>query len=282
MTVVTRFAPSPTGYLHIGSAFSALVAAAAADRTGGRFLVRIEDTDRGRCRDEFEAQTLDDLAWLGLTWERTVRRQSEHKDEYADVLTRLREQGLLYPCFCTRKEIAAEIDDAGLAPHGPDGPVYPGTCRGLSAAERQERIAKGEAFAERLDMTRALDRTGPLKWRDESAGVVDARPERFGDVVLARKDTWPAYHLAVVWDDHIQGVTLVTRGGDLFDATDVHRLLQALLDLDVPAYRHHRLLLGPDGKRLAKRDKSVTLKDLRAAGKTPDDIRTMIGWGTDA
>lgn len=278
MSVVTRFAPSPTGGLHLGHAYSALDAFDEARTAGGRFLLRIEDIDQGRCRPEFEQGIYDDLMWLGLSWETPVRRQSDHFDDYKGALDRLSEMHLIYPCFCTRKDIAAEIEAAGGAPQGPDGPVYPGTCRHLSETERYERIDAGESYALRLNMTEAAAHTGQLTWRDLNEGEITARPERFGDVVLARKDTPTSYHLAVTFDDDLQGVTLVTRGVDLFDATDVHRLLQALLGLDTPDYRHHKLLTGTDGKRLAKRDKAATLADLRASGKTPYDVRDLIGW----
>lgn len=278
MTVITRFAPSPTGNLHLGHAYSALFAAAEADAAGGRFLLRIEDIDRTRCRSAFETQILEDLSWLGLTWEMPVRRQSEHFDDYATALKQLRDDGLVYPCFCTRKDIQAEIKAAGGAPHGPDGPVYPGTCRELSEDQRKARIEAGDAYALRLKMTEATRRTGPLTWHDTDAGQIAARPARFGDVVLGRKDTPTSYHLAVTCDDHLQQVSLVTRGRDLFDATDVHRVLQALLGLDVPAYRHHQLLIGDDGRRFAKRDKSLTIKSLRDNGHTAADVRAMIKW----
>ncbi len=281
MPVITRFAPSPTGYLHLGHAYSALFAARAASDTDGRFLLRIEDIDRGRCRPEFEEAIYEDLSWLGLEWETPVRRQSDHFDDYARALDKLSAAGLTYPCFCTRKEIEAEIDAAGGAPHGPDGPVYPGTCRHLSSAERDDRIGAGEAHAVRLDMERALGQTAPLTWHDAVSGDVTATPRRFGDVVLARKDTPTSYHLAVTLDDHTQGVTLVTRGTDLFDATDIHRLLQALLDLNVPDYHHHSLLTDADGKRFAKRDKSLTIRELRASGKAPDDVFALMERFTD-
>ncbi len=280
--IVTRFAPSPTGYLHLGTVYSALFTENAAREAGGRFLIRIEDTDQGRCRQEFEDQLIDDLKWLGLEWEEPIRRQSEHLDDYQDALMKLREQGLLYPCFCTRKEIMDEIEAAGMAPHGPDGPVYPGTCKILTPAEREKRISDGVAFAERLDVNAAVEMTGTLTWHDRAKGTITAHPERFGDGIIARKDGLPSYHLAVTWDDHIQGVTLVTRGEDLFDATDIHRLLQAVLGLNTPDYHHHKLLLDPDGRRLAKRDKDVNIKSLRDAGKTPKDIKIMAGWDIDA
>lgn len=282
MTTVTRFAPSPTGYLHLGHAYSALFAARAVAECGGRFLLRIEDIDRGRCRAEFEAAIFEDLAWLGLAWETPVRRQSAHFEDYAAALGKLADAGLTYPCFCTRRDIQAEIDAAGGAPHGPDGPVYPGTCRHLSRAAREDRIGAGEAHAIRLDMESATNRTGPLTWTDAAAGTVTANPARFGDVVLARKDTPTSYHLAVTLDDHVQGVTLVTRGTDLFEATDVHRLLQALLNLDVPGYHHHPLLTDTDGKRFAKRDKSLTLRELRASGKSAEEVVAMMNGYVDA
>lgn len=280
--IVTRFAPSPTGYLHLGTVYAALFTENAAQEAGGRFLLRIEDTDQGRCRQEFEDQMLDDLRWLGLSWEEPIRRQSDHLDDYQEALSKLRTQELLYPCFCTRKEIIDEIDAASVAPHGPDGLVYPGTCRTLTQAERAQKLADGVAYAERLDVEKALELTGILTWHDRTKGTIAAHPKRFGDVVVARKDGWPSYHLAVTWDDHLQGVTLVTRGDDLFDSTDIHRLLQSILGINTPEYHHHKLLLDMDGRRLAKRDKDVNIKSLRAAGKTPEDIKTLAGWHIDA
>lgn len=277
-SVTTRFAPSPTGLLHLGHAFSAAFAHFHARTGGGRFLLRLEDIDSGRCRPEFDAAILEDLAWLGLDWDGPVRRQSQHLDEYGAVLARLDQRGLLYPCFCTRKDIEAEIARSGHAPHGPDGALYPGLCRSLSATERQDRIAAGQSCALRLDMAAAVAQAGPIAWRDLDEGVQSARPEIFGDVVLARKDTPTSYHLAVTWDDALQGVTLVTRGRDLFEATHVHRLLQALLDLPVPDYRHHGLLTDENGKRFAKRDRSLTLASLRETGHTPQQVRAMAGF----
>jgi glutamyl-Q tRNA(Asp) synthetase len=276
--VVTRFAPSPTGDLHLGHAYAALVGWHAARSAGGRFLLRIEDIDRSRCRPEFTAGILRDLAWLGLDWDGPVRIQSEHFDDYRAALERLAAQGLLYPCFCTRAAIKAEVARAAAAPHGAEGPPYPGTCRTLDAAERQRRMAAGEAFALRLDVARAVARTGPLWWEDESAGLVAADPASHGDVVLARKDTPASYHLAVTVDDALQGVTLVTRGEDLFAATHIHRLLQALLALPAPRYRHHRLLTDESGRRFAKRDRAATLTALREAGRTPAEVRAMAGY----
>jgi glutamyl-Q tRNA(Asp) synthetase len=270
----TRFAPSPTGRLHLGHAYSALFAFQQAQ--GGRFILRIEDIDSGRCREDFVGGIVEDLAWLGLEWQQPVRRQSQHLDDYRAALARLDGMGLLYPCFCTRKDIADEVARAGHAPHGPDGVLYPGLCRHLSAAERAERMAAGQPFALRLDMAAAMAVAGRLSWHDVEAGTVTATPELFGDVVLARKDTPTSYHLAVTVDDALQGATLVTRGRDLFDATHVHRLLQALLGLEVPVWHHHRLLTDDSGKRYAKRDRSLTLQALRQAGNTPEDVRAMV------
>ncbi|MBL8671923.1 MAG: tRNA glutamyl-Q(34) synthetase GluQRS, partial [Alphaproteobacteria bacterium] len=243
--VVTRFAPSPTGLLHLGTAHAALFAWTAARRAGGRFLLRIEDIDRTRCRRELAAAIEEDLSWLGLSWERPVRVQSAHMADYRAALDRLDAAGLLYPCFCTRKQIQAELAAADGAPHLgaelPDGPAYPGTCRGLTPPERQRRIAEEEPYALRLDIAAAVRRAGPLAWIDRGAGLQEAQPALLGDVVVARKDTPTSYHLAVTVDDALQGVTLVTRGRDLFHATHVHRLLQALLDLPVPEWHHHAL-----------------------------------------
>jgi glutamyl-Q tRNA(Asp) synthetase len=278
MTSVTRFAPSPTGRLHLGHAYSALFAENAARQDGGRFLLRIEDIDTMRCRPEFVAGIYEDFAWLGLEWEKPVRRQSEHMRDYAQALARLGDDGLLYPCFCTRAEIKAEIARAGAAPHGPEGPVYPGTCRAMTAEECERRMNSGAAFAFRLDMEEALSRTGGLYWHDRERGRIAAQPELFGDVVLARKETPTSYHLAVTLDDHTQGVTLVTRGADLFAATHIHRLLQALLQLNTPEYHHHRIVTDADGQRLAKRDSAPTLQSLRQAGRTPEEVRKLAGF----
>jgi len=268
---VTRFAPSPTGLLHLGHAFAALYAWRRARAAGGRFFLRIEDIDEGRCREEFVAAILEDLAWLGLDWDGAVRRQSRHLDDYRAALGRLEAAGLVYPCFCTRADVARALD----APQGPEGPLYPGTCRKLSDAERAQKIAAGRSFALRLDVVKALAQTGPLTWRDEAAGTVAADPSVLGDVVLARKDAPTSYHLAVTVDDALQGVSLVTRGADLFASTHVHRLLQALLDLPAPLYHHHRLLTDASGRRLAKRDRALTLAALRQAGHSPAEVRAM-------
>lgn len=273
MTIeTTRFAPSPTGYLHLGHAYSALLCA----DLGQRLILRIEDIDQGRCRPEFIDGIYEDLAWIGLSWENPVRIQSQHMDEYRQALNKLEDQGLLYPCFCTRKEIQAEINQAGHAPHGPDGVLYPGTCRHLNLSEQEELIAKGKSFALRLDMDKATQQTGPLTWHDRLKGPQHATPEIFGDVVLARKDTPTSYHLSVTLDDHLQGISLVCRGEDLFHASHIHRLLQALLGLDVPDYHHHSLLCGEDGKRFAKRDKSLTLRSLRNQGLSAQDVLQRI------
>jgi glutamyl-Q tRNA(Asp) synthetase len=269
--IVTRFAPSPTGYLHLGHARSAWEGWQAAREAGGRFLLRIEDIDRTRCRAEFDTAILEDLAWLGLDWDGTVRRQSEHFADYRTALTRLDADGMLYPCFCTRREIQAEIARAGGAPQGEDGPVYPGTCKRLSPAERAERIAAGADYALRLDIAAALDRTGALDWSEDGRRIT-AEPTALGDIVLARKDVPTSYHLAVTIDDALQGVTLVTRGVDLFAATHIHRLLQALLGLPIPGYRHHELLTDASGKRLAKRDRALTIRAMREAGMSPAEI----------
>ncbi|MHC8508219.1 MAG: tRNA glutamyl-Q(34) synthetase GluQRS [Rhodospirillales bacterium] len=278
---VTRFAPSPTGFLHLGHARAALFAQNQARREGGRFLLRIEDIDQTRCRAEFEQAVCEDLSWLGLEWETPVRRQSDCMDDYANALDTLRARGLMYPCFCTRADIRREISAAAAAPHapalGPDGPLYPGLCRGLGAAERTARIAAGEAHAWRLDVSAAAHQAGPLTWLDLDAGPQRAAPEMFGDAVLARKETPTSYHLAVTLDDHIQGVTRVTRADDLRAAAHLHRLLQALLGLDTPEYRFHPLLNDASGRRLAKREGAKAIRDFRAAGASPEDVREMAG-----
>ena len=275
-THVTRFAPSPTGLLHLGHAHSALFAHRAAG--SGTFLLRLEDIDAGRCRPDFADAIGEDLAWLGLDWPRPARRQSEHFADYRQALARLEAMDLLYPCFCTRRDIADEVARAGAAPHGPEGAPYPGTCRRLSPDERAERLASGAPYALRLAVDEAARRTGPLAWHDAARGRIAAEPATFGDVVLARKDIPASYHLAVTVDDAVQGVTLVTRGEDLFAATHLHRLLQALLGLAVPEYHHHRLLTDQSGRRLAKRDRAATLRALRAAGHSPAEVRAMAGF----
>ncbi len=271
---VTRFAPSPTGHLHLGHAHSALVGWHRARAESGRFLLRIEDIDPARCRPEFEAAILEDLGWLGLDWDGAVRRQSDHLADYQAALDRLRDMGLLYPCFCSRKDIAAAV----AAPHGPEGPVYPGTCRNQPADLVRVRQARGDPFALRLDVARAQALTGSLTFTDEREGTVQARPETLGDVVLARRDAPASYHLCVTVDDHLQGVTLVTRGVDLFHATHIHRLLQAILHLNVPTYLHHLLLTNAAGERLSKRDGAVAIRALRQAGRSAAEVRALAGF----
>lgn len=267
----TRFAPSPTGRLHLGHAWSALFSTMQA--RGGNFILRIEDIDQGRCRPEFIEGIYDDLTWLGLSWPQPARWQSDHFDDYSKALQTLDGLGLLYPCFCTRKEIQDEIDRAGTAPHGPEGALYPGTCRHLTAEERAEKIASGAPYGLRLDVAKAIEHAHyALTWRDLYRGEQQATPEILGDVILARKGMPASYHLCVTVDDHLQGVTLVTRGEDLFYASHLHRLLQHLLNYSVPQWAHHPLLLDPDGKRFAKRNNSVTLQQWRDDGKTRDDV----------
>jgi glutamyl-Q tRNA(Asp) synthetase len=269
---VTRFAPSPTGLLHIGHAHSALFARQMAG-PGGTMKLRLEDIDTTRCRPDYATAIERDLAWLGLSWPTPVRRQSQHFAEYRQALDGLIARGLAYPCFCTRAQLA----HAMAAPHGAE-PVYPGLCRALTPDVRPARIASGEAHAWRLDVAAALAETGPLAWRDLDRGVIQADPLALGDVVIARKDIPASYHLAVTWDDALQSVEIVTRGEDLFAATHIHRLLQALLGLAVPVWRHHRLLLDAQGKRFAKRDRAPTLAALREAGRSAAEVRALAGF----
>jgi glutamyl-Q tRNA(Asp) synthetase len=315
MGFVTRFAPSPTGELHLGHAFAALVAEAWARLSGGRFLLRIDDLDHTRCRPEFEHAIHADLAWLGLAYAPEVRRQSDCMAEYAAALERLRALDVVYPCFCTRAEIQAELASIAGAPQGPEGPLYPGTCRklppipshtlGTSPARGEDD--NGRPFAWRIDVTKAqsifppaiaageVPRRSPQgedggmggAFSERAASLPPSRPtdgsppERFalgGDIVLSRKETPASYHLAVVVDDAATGVTLVTRGEDLESATGLHMLLQRLLGLPTPVYAHHRLIMDDQGKRLAKRDKARSLKSLRASGATPEDIRRLVDW----
>jgi glutamyl-Q tRNA(Asp) synthetase len=289
-----RFAPSPNGHLHLGHAYSALLNFDLARQTGGRCLLRIEDIDATRCRSEYETAIYEDLAWLGLAWEEPVRRQSEHLDAYRTAIERLRRQGLVYASFESRAEIARlvrEHDAAGPWPRDPDGaPLYPGGAQALPADERERRMRAGEPFAVRLDMKAALaaaraaasGRAAPA-WRETQGDgrieTIAADPSVWGDVVLGRKETPTSYHLSVVIDDAAQGVTDIVRGQDLFAATGVHRLLQILLDLPEPTYRHHRLVLDDDGRKLAKSSRSTALRALRQQGATPHDIRRMVGCG---
>jgi glutamyl-Q tRNA(Asp) synthetase len=280
--IVSRFAPSPTGRLHLGHAYSAVRAHDLARSANGQFLLRIEDIDGTRSREDFVAAIEQDLAWLGLSWDGPVVRQSARMPVYSEALARLRAMELVYPCFCTRAEIAASAS----APHGPEGPVYPGTCRTMSGAEQSARMDEPHCW--RLDISRAIEACAPpsrqrgqglLTWHDEFAGWVRADPAGAGDVVLARKETPTSYHLAVTVDDAAQGVTDVVRGGDLFEATHVHRLLQALLGLPTPEYHHHPLLIGPDGKRLAKRNGARPLADMRAEGADPARLLAALRAG---
>jgi glutamyl-Q tRNA(Asp) synthetase len=274
MPFVSRFAPSPTGYLHLGHALSALTAFDAA-RAGGRFLLRLEDIDQGRARPAFEQAIYEDLAWLGLEWETPVRRQSEHMSDYQAALQSLIERNLVYRCFRTRREIAEAIANA---PHGASEDVFRGEA--LPADEEAAKLEANEPFAWRLSLKKARSALGPayfaLVFEDET-GAVRAEPEKHGDVILARKDFPASYHLASVWDDALQGMTHVIRGEDLREAAHLHVLLQRLLELPQPVYHHHRLVLGGDGKRLAKRDEAATLRALREAGKTPEDVRALAG-----
>lgn len=272
----TRFAPSPTGFLHLGHGYSALLAYRAAKKHGGEFLLRIEDIDTTRCKPEFEEAIYRDLAFLGLTWESPVRCQSGHFEDYQKALEKLDGMGVLYPCFCTRAEIAAEIKNSASAPHGPEGPLYPGTCRTLTRKERERKSQAGIPFAIRLDTGKAQKWTkGDLVFREKGKEIL-ARPETLGDVVLARKDTPTSYHLSVVVDDALQGITHIIRGLDLLHATHIHRLLQAVLGFESPEYFHHSLLVGEDGKRFAKRDKSLTLQSLISSGKTKEEIEALM------
>lgn len=278
---VFRFAPSPNGYMHLGHALSAFINADSAAKTGGRMLIRIEDIDTSRCRPEYEAAIYEDLAWLELAFEQPVRRQSEHMADYKAALDKLDGMGLVYPSFESRAEIDKLVtarDAEGGWPRDPDGaPLYPGSGKSLSANERKERMMADEPYALRLDMTAALARVGALSWREGEEGSILADPAAWGDVVLARKETPTSYHLSVVVDDALQGVTHVARGRDLYPSTSVHRVLQELLGLPAPFYRHHRLILDSDGRKLSKSNQSTAIRQLRAAGATPSDIRRMTG-----
>ncbi|WP_076865328.1 tRNA glutamyl-Q(34) synthetase GluQRS [Bradyrhizobium mercantei] len=287
MPPVFRFAPSPNGYLHLGHAYSALLNHDLARQSGGRLLLRIEDIDSTRCRPEFEAAIYEDLAWLGIAWETPVRRQSEHFAAYGAAIDRLAAQGLIYPSFESRAEVARLVtgkEAGGAWPRDPDGaPLYPGMAKSLPAGERDRLIGQGAPFALRLDMVQAAARAGGLRWREAGegpageSGGVDARPEAWGDVILARKETPTSYHLSVVIDDALQGVTDVVRGVDLFWSTSVHRLLQDLLGLAVPAYRHHALIRDAAGQKLSKSTRATGLRELRAEGASLADIRRLVG-----
>ena len=284
---VFRFAPSPNGYLHLGHALSALLNADMARSAGGKLLLRIEDIDASRCRPEYETAIYEDLSWLGIRWEQPVLRQSENYGKYRGALARLQAMGLIYPSFETRTEIArlaAEREARGPWPRDPDGAsLYTGEAKKLSAAERQRRIDSGEPYALRLDMQAALARAKNLTWTETGAGpagergTITADPAIWGDVILARKETPTSYHLSVVVDDAVQQVTDVVRGQDLFHATAVHRLLQALLDLPQPRYHHHRLVLDADSRKLSKSTQATGLRELRARGESPEGIRRLVG-----
>jgi glutamyl-Q tRNA(Asp) synthetase len=284
---VFRFAPSPNGYLHLGHALSALLNHDLARQSGGRLLLRIEDIDTTRCKPEFEAAIYEDLAWLGLRWETPVRRQSEHLADYRQAIAKLSAQGLVYPSFESRAEIArlvAQREAHAPWPRDPDGaPLYSGVAKLLSPDERVRLLESDAPSALRLDMAAACARAGDLGWiehgegPDGKSGTLAARPQAWGDVVLARKETPTSYHLSVVIDDALQGVTEAVRGQDLFWSTSVHRLLQRLLGLPQPAYRHHRLILDGEGRKLSKSTQATGLRELRAAGATPEDIRRLVG-----
>jgi len=284
---VFRFAPSPNGHLHLGHALSALLNFDMARAAGGRLLLRIEDIDRTRCRPEYEAAIVEDLAWLGVRWEEPVRRQSEHFDDYHKALRELEARRLTFPSFESRSDLTRMVSDReshARWPRDPDGaPLYPGTARVMAEAEREARLAQGEPYAIRLDMISAMEWAGRLRWSETGAGPggetgeVVADPAAWGDVILGRKDTPTSYHLSVAVDDALQGVTHVVRGQDLFWSTSVHRLLQELLGLAAPVYHHHRLMLDAEGRKLAKSTQSTGLRELRAQGMTPKDIRRLVG-----
>jgi glutamyl-Q tRNA(Asp) synthetase len=290
---IFRFAPSPNGHLHLGHAYSALLNYDMARACGGRLLLRIEDIDTARCRPEYEEAIYEDLRWLGISWQEPVRRQSEYFADYEAAVAKLEGQGLVYPSFESRAEIAALVEefDRQLGQHGgwprdPDGvPIYPGRARRLTAAERKRRRDTGEPFALRLAMDAAVARAGVLTWTENGAGpqgqtgLLTAAPQRWGDVVLARKDLPTSYHISAVLDDALQSVTDVVRGQDLFWSTSIHRLLQKLLGLPEPAYHHHKLILDEEGRKLAKSSEATGLRELRAAGVAPRDVRRMVGLG---
>lgn len=272
-----RFAPSPTGHLHIGHAASAFFTWDQAEQNPESFLLRLEDIDAARCRPEFERSIKEDLHWLEIEWKNEPRRQSEHWEDYKKKIEILKEKELLYPCFCTRKDILKEGEGSVAAPHGPGGSLYPGRCKNLDRGERDDRLARGDPYALRLNMSLAIRQaSGPLTWFDRGKGRQKAAPEILGDVVLARKDVPASYHLCVTHDDALQDITLVTRGEDLWEATHLHRLLQDILGYPVPEYHHHPLLLDRHGVRFAKRDRGVTLRQLKEKGFSPQDLRLMI------
>lgn len=277
--IVTRFAPSPTGFMHLGNAYSALYAWKAAHEFNGKFLLRIEDIDHTRCQEKYIRPILEDLKWLEIDWSPPLRQQSLHLEEYSSALAKLAALEVTYPCFCTRKQISEEITSSGSAPQGPDGPIYPGTCRKLTKDEKKEQIKNGKNFAVRLDIE-AAERLIPkgLSWMDRHSGSQALITGLYGDVVIARKDIATSYHLAVSLDDAIQGVNLVCRGKDLFNLTHIHRLLQQLLNLPPPTYDHHRLLSDNKGYRLSKRNRSISLKSLKESGVTSLELRRRLGF----
>ena len=278
---ITRFAPSPTGRIHLGHALSALFSQEEAEKRNGKVLLRMENIDKARCKTEYEDYIKEDLHWLGFDWNGAVRRQSDHMADYQIALQKLKEIGVLYPCFCARGDILTEIENSSGAPHdgimGPDGPTYPGTCRKLTRDLQNEGIASGKKYALRLDVRRAQDIVGIISWLDADTGEIRAEPEIFGDIVLARKDIMTSYHLSCTVDDHIQGISLVTRARDLALATHIHRLLQQLLDYKVPEYKFHKIIGDKNGNRLSKRVKSKTIDMMRKEGFTVSNIRSAIG-----
>lgn len=275
--MLTRFAPSPTGHLHLGHVFAAKYAYDLAHQYDGEFLLRFEDIDTTRVREEYYQAIEEDLNWLGLEWSGIPLRQTDRLSAYTDALEELRSQHVVYPCFCTRREIQQEIDAMGNAPHGPEGALYPGLCRDIPREERERRINAGESHAWRLDTMAACKRVGELKFTDRLHGTIVVNPALLGDVVLARKDIATSYHLAVVVDDAYQGITDVTRGEDLLASTHVHRILQELLGLPEPVYHHHRLILDGEGKRLAKRHDSLSVHVLKDRGQSPEAVMAMMG-----
>ena len=279
-----RFAPSPNGFLHLGHAYSALRNAQVAEELGGQLLVRIENIDLERCRKDYEAAIFEDLAWLGVRWQEPVRRQSEHFSDYACALETLSGEGLLYPCFCSRTDVARVVAERPEWPRDPDGaPLYPGTCRHLAPEERARRLAAGERAALRIDMNEAQSRVGMrLGWREfgegDTARDVSAEPGQWGDAVIGRRDIPTSYHIAVVVDDALQGITDVVRGEDLFNATSLHRLLQALLGLPAPNYRHHKLLIDRNGAKLSKSTRAKSIRSLRLNALSPAAVRKRLGF----
>jgi len=270
--LVTRFAPSPSGYLHLGHAYSAIFAYKIAKENNGKFILRMEDIDTTRCKRKYEEAILEDLEWLGLKWSNPVRRQSEHLAYYQEALQKLKCMGLLYPCFCTRSDILTEIMSATDAPHNRTSFIYPGTCRHLPFNIQKTKLCNNKNHSFRLDIQKAIKSSKPLYWEEFSKKKIRVKADYFGDIVIARKDIPTSYHLAVTLDDHIQDISLVTRGADLFESTHIQRMIQSLLGLQVPIYRHHQLLKTSKGKRFAKRNRSLTLRNLRKSGYAPDSI----------